>query len=92
MASKKKRYIKPMNHQQTLFNDIRAGKNVDKVNDKKLINSAIWGKRKFMRAVVRLGMLLRGTLNVAPANITDEAIDEALTARSEVIKRNTQRA
>jgi hypothetical protein len=91
---KKKIYIKPMNHQQklSLFNDIRAGKNVDKVNDKKLINSAIWGERKFMRAVVRLGMLLRGTLNVAPANITDEAIDEALTARSEVIKRNTKRA
>ena len=43
-----------------------------------------------MRAVVRLGMLLRGTINVVPANITDEAIDKALTARSEVIKRNTK--
>ena len=45
-----------------------------------------------MRAVVRLGMLLHGTLDIVPANITDEAIDEALTARSEVIKRNTKRA
>ena len=47
---KKKIYIKPMNRQQklSLFNDIRAGKNVDQVNDKKLINSAIWGERKFM--------------------------------------------
>ena len=45
-----------------------------------------------MRAVVRLGMLLRGTLDIVPANITDEAIDEALTARSEVIKRNTKGA
>jgi len=52
------------------------------------INSAIWGERKFLRAVVRLGMQLRGTLNVSPANITDEAIDEALIARNEVIKRN----
>jgi hypothetical protein len=90
---KKKVYINPMTRQQKLllYNDIRAGINVDEVNDKKLINSAIWGERKFMRAVVRLGMLLRGTLNVAPANITDEAIDEALIARSEVIKRNTKR-
>ncbi|GET61640.1 hypothetical protein GLOIN_2v1770973 [Rhizophagus irregularis DAOM 181602=DAOM 197198] len=31
--------------------DIQAGINVDKVNDKKLINSAIWGERKFLRAV-----------------------------------------
>jgi hypothetical protein len=47
-----------MSHQQklSLFSDIQAGINVDKVNDKKLINSAIWGERKFLRAVVRLGM------------------------------------
>ena len=45
-----------------------------------------------MRAVVHLGILLRETLNVAPANITNEAIDEVLTARSKVIKRNTKRA
>ncbi|CAB5206635.1 unnamed protein product [Rhizophagus irregularis] len=55
-----------MSHQQklSLFSDIdiQAGINVDKVNDKKLINSAIW------------------------------AIDEALTARNEVIKRNIQHA
>ncbi|CAB4434207.1 unnamed protein product [Rhizophagus irregularis] len=34
--------------------DIQAGINVDKVNYKKLINSAIWGERKFLRAVQRL--------------------------------------
>jgi len=45
-----------------------------------------------MRAVVRLGMLLRRTLDIVPANITDEAIDEALTAKSKVIKRNIKRA
>jgi hypothetical protein len=45
-----------------------------------------------MRVVVRLGMLLRGTLNVASANIIDKAIDEVLIARSKVIKRNTKRA
>ena len=91
---KKKKYINPMNHKQklSLFSDIRAGIDVDKVNDKKLINSAIWGERKFLRAVVRLGMQLRGTLNVSPANITDEAIDEALIAKNEVINRNIQRA
>ena len=62
----KKIYIKPMNRQQklSLFNDIRAEKNVNKVNDKKLINSAIWGERKFMRAIVRLGMLLCGILDI----------------------------
>ena len=43
------------------------------------------GERKFLRAVVCLGMQLRGTLNVSPANITDEAIDEALIAKNEVI-------
>ena len=76
---KKKKYINPMNHQHklSLFSGIRA---------------AIWGERKFLRAVVRLGMQLRGTVNVSPVNITDEAIDEALTARNEVINRNTQRA
>ena len=49
---KKKKYINPMNHQQklSLFSDIRAGINVDKVSDKKLINSAIWGERKFLNA------------------------------------------
>jgi hypothetical protein len=35
-------------------------------------------------------MLLCGILNVAPANIIDEAIDEALTARNEIIKHNIQ--
>jgi hypothetical protein len=84
---KKKKYINPMNHKQklSLFSDIQAGIDVDKVNDKKLINSAIWGERKFLRAVVHLGMQLRGTLKVSPANITDEAIDEALIAKNEVI-------
>ena len=76
-----------MNHKQklSLFSDIRAGIDVDKVNDKKLINSAIWGERKFLKAVVCLGMQLRGTLKVSLANITDEAIDEALIAKNVVI-------
>jgi hypothetical protein len=85
---KKKIYIKPMNYQQkfSLFNNIQAEKNVDKVNNKKLINSAIWGERKFMRAVICLEMLLHKTLNIALANITNEAINEVLTTRSKVIK------
>ena len=36
-------------------------------------------------------MRLRGCFGAAPANITDEAIDEALVAREETIKRNMQR-
>jgi len=73
---RKKKYINPINYQQklSLFSDIRA---------------AIWGERKFLRVVVRLGMQLCGTLNVSPVNITDEAIDEALTARNEIINQNT---
>ena len=38
-----------------------------------------------VRTVVRIGMLL---LSKAPANIIDEAIDEALTARDEIINQN----
>src|ERR1043165_846346 len=69
---KKKKYINPMNYKQKLFlfSDIRVEIDVDKVNDKKLINSAIWDERKFLRAVVRLGMQLYKTLKVFPANIT----------------------
>ena len=47
------------------------------------------GERKFLRTVVHLGMLFRGTHGIAPVNIIDEAIDEALVARGEVIKHNT---
>ena len=47
------------------------------------------GERKFVRTVVRIGMLLQGTHGKAPANITDEAIDEALAARDEIINRST---
>ena len=56
--------------------------------------ASIWGERKFCRAIVRLGMLLRGIPlgndRIVPANIIDEAIDQALIARNEVIKRNTE--
>jgi len=38
--------------------------------------------------MVRIGMLLQGTHGKVPANIIDEAIDEALTARENVIKHN----
>jgi transposase len=64
---------------------------MDKQKDTKLQKMAVWGERKFCRMVVRIGMLLRGCFGKAPANITDEAIDEALTARDEIIKRNAQR-
>lgn len=74
-----------------LFLDIKAGKDSTYEEDNKLQQSAVWGERKFARAVVRLSMLLRGTFNVAPANITDESIDEALTAKEEVIKRNAEK-
>jgi hypothetical protein len=77
------------NDKLKLFVDIRANKDANKNEDTKLQKAAIWGERKFLRAVVRLGMLLRGTHGIAPANITDEAIDEALVARDEVIRRNT---
>ena len=88
--SKKKKYINPMNHKQklSLFSNIRAGIDVDKVNDKKLINLAIWNERKFLRAVVRLRMQLCETLKVSPANIIDEAINETLIAKNEVINQN----
>ncbi|KAG9298889.1 hypothetical protein G9A89_015910 [Geosiphon pyriformis] len=44
------------------------------------------GERKFCRAIVRLGMFSRGCLGSVPANITDEAIGQALVGRKEVIK------
>ncbi|GET65303.1 hypothetical protein GLOIN_2v1486406 [Rhizophagus irregularis DAOM 181602=DAOM 197198] len=48
-----------------------------------ILNDAVWEERKFARAVVWLGMLLRGTVGVAPVTITDESIDEALTTKEE---------
>ena len=47
-----------------------------------------YGERKFVRTVVRIGMLLQGTHGKVPANITDEVIDEALAARDEIINQN----
>ncbi|GET61641.1 hypothetical protein GLOIN_2v1770973 [Rhizophagus irregularis DAOM 181602=DAOM 197198] len=44
------------------------------------------------KQLLKRWMGLARTFNVSPANITDEAIDEALTARNEVIKRNIQHA
>ena len=43
----------------------------------------MWGEHKFIQTIVHIGMLLQGTHGKAPANIIDEAIDEALTARYE---------
>ncbi len=56
-----------------------------------LRRAAVWGEQKLCRLAVRVGMQLRSCFGVAPANITDEAIDEALAARDETIKRNMQR-
>ncbi|CAG8469262.1 12815_t:CDS:2 [Ambispora gerdemannii] len=70
--------------------DVRARKTLMSHEDKKLQKSAIWGERKFVRTVVRLGMLLHGMHGKAPANIIDEAIDEALITREEVIRRNVE--
>jgi len=75
----------------SLFNDIRAEKDADKRKDMALQRAAVWGEQKFCRTAIRVEMQLRGCFGVAPANITDEAIDEALTARNETIKRNMQR-
>jgi hypothetical protein len=36
-------------------------------------------------------MLFRGTVGVAPGTITNESIDEALTTKEEVIKRNAEK-
>jgi IS605 OrfB family transposase len=75
----------------SFFNDVRAGKDADQQKDAALRRAAVWGEQKFCRITVRVGMLLQGSFGFAPANITDEAIDEALAARDEVIKRNMQR-
>src|SRR6185312_115419 len=48
----------------------------------------VWGERKFVQTVVRIGMLLQGTHGKAPANIIDEVINEALTARDKIINQN----
>jgi IS605 OrfB family transposase len=71
--------------------DVRKDQDIDEIEDVKLQKACIWGERKFCRMVVRIGILLRGCFGQAPANITNEAIDEALEARNEVIKQNMQR-
>ena len=71
----------PIKDKLKLYTDVRVGKDVNEHEDKKLQKSCVWGERKFVRIIVRIGMLLQGTHGKAPANIIDEAIDEALTAR-----------
>jgi len=90
-GQKEQTWIKsqPYRDKLKLFADIRANKDANRNEDTKLQKAAIWGERKFLRTVVHLGMLFRGTHGIAPVNIIDEAIDEALVARGEVIKRNT---
>lgn len=84
-------WLKPQSLKKKLelFTDIQASKDSSREEDIKIQKAAVWGERKFLRAVVRLDMLLRGTYGIAPVNIIDEAIDEALFAKDEVIKRNT---
>ena len=71
----------PIEDKLKLYADVHVGKDVNEREDKKLQKSCVWGERKFVRTIVRIGMLLQGTHGKAPANIIDEAIDEALTAR-----------
>ena len=71
----------PIKDKLKLYADVHVGKDVNELEDKKLQKSCVWGERKFIRTVVRIGMLLQGTHGKVPANIIDEAIDEALTAR-----------
>jgi hypothetical protein len=71
----------PIKDKLKLYADVRVGKDVNEREDKKLQKSCVWGERKFVRTIVHIGMLLQGTHGKAPANIIDEAIDEALTAR-----------
>jgi hypothetical protein len=84
-------WLKPQSLKKKLelFTDIQASKDSSREEDIKIQKAAVWGERKFLRAVVRLDMLLRGTYGIAPVNIIDEAIDEALFAKDEVIKWNT---
>ena len=71
----------PIEDKLKLYTDVRVGKDVNEHEDKKLQKSCVWGERKFVRTIVRIGMLLQGTHGKVPANIIDEAIDEALIAR-----------
>jgi len=78
----------PIKDKLKLYADVHVGKDVNELEDKKLQKSCVWGERKFIRTVVRIGMLLQGTHGKVPANIIDEAIDEALTARDNIINHN----
>src|SRR4051794_34941213 len=71
----------PIKDKLKLYTDVRVGKDVNEHEDKKLQKLCVWGECKFVRTIMRIGMLLQGTHEKAPANIIDEAIDEVLTAR-----------
>ena len=78
----------PIADKLKLYADVRVGKDINEREDKRLQRSCIWGERKFVRTVVRIGMLLQDTHGKAPANIIDEAIDEALATRDKIINQN----
>ena len=70
--------------------DVQKGQDVDEIEDAKLQKACVWGEHKFCRMVVCIGMLLWDCFRQAPANVTDEAIDEAFAARDKIIKCNMQ--
>ncbi|RIA79368.1 hypothetical protein C1645_745956 [Glomus cerebriforme] len=80
------KFLKPMSFESKmkLFFNVKADKDSTPEEDLKLQKNSVWGERKFSWAAVRLEMLLCGIFGIAPANITDEAIDEALTAKEEI--------
>src|SRR5437588_2000826 len=51
----------PIKDKLKLYADVHVGKDVNELEDKKLQKSCVWGERKFIRTVVRSGMLLQGT-------------------------------
>ncbi|RUO95727.1 hypothetical protein BC936DRAFT_143356 [Jimgerdemannia flammicorona] len=73
-----------------LDHDVRSEKDGDDQENTKLQKMAVWGECKFYRIVIYIRILLQGCFRQAPANITNETIDEALVARDENIKCNIQ--
>ena len=78
-----------LNEKLKLYADVKEGKD-PKEEDKKLRKSCVWGERKFLRTVVWLELHLKGLHDKVPANVIDESIDEALTARQNIIQKNSE--
>jgi hypothetical protein len=51
----------PIEDKLKLYADVHVGKDVNEREDKKLQKSCVWGERKLLRTIVRIGMLLQGT-------------------------------